>query len=171
MSKHVKVLHLDDQSEQASWIPREINSWFWKHFRAEMATTSYMEENDEETQFLFQLRLRDDEITVEYLILSDADEFLASVKEANESIILLVLDQAIRNDFQSGGRVFLEIEQYSKVLADKVIILTAYPGVTCSQLLACTRFRRHRVRCFDGTGGVSWRDGSLHASSSSRLCG
>jgi len=37
--------------------------------------------------------------------------------------------------------------------------------------LACTRFRRHRVRCFDGTGGVSWRDGSLHASSSLRLCG
>jgi hypothetical protein len=32
--------------------------------------------------------------------------------------------------------------------------------------LACTRFRRHRVSCFDGTGGESWRDGSLHASSS-----
>src|SRR5947207_5834636 len=27
--------------------------------------------------------------------------------------------------------------------------------------VACTRFRRHRVRCFDGTGGTSWRDGSL----------
>ena len=27
--------------------------------------------------------------------------------------------------------------------------------------LACTRFHRHRVRCFDGTGGVSWSDGSL----------
>ena len=37
--------------------------------------------------------------------------------------------------------------------------------------VACTRFRRHRVRCFDGTGGESWRDGSLHASSSLRLCG
>jgi hypothetical protein len=37
-------------------------------------------------------------------------------------------------------------------------------------LLACTRFRRHRVRCFDGTGGGSWRDGSLHGSSSLRLC-
>src|SRR6266851_850306 len=32
-------------------------------------------------------------------------------------------------------------------------------------LLACTRFRRHRVRCFDGAGGGSWRDGSLPASS------
>jgi hypothetical protein len=38
-------------------------------------------------------------------------------------------------------------------------------------LLACCRFRRHRVRCFDGIGGVSWRDGSLHASSSLRLYG
>jgi hypothetical protein len=37
-------------------------------------------------------------------------------------------------------------------------------------LLACTRFRGHRVRCFDGAGGGSWRDGSLPASSSLRLC-
>src|SRR6516162_4259110 len=37
--------------------------------------------------------------------------------------------------------------------------------------LACTRFRRHRVRCFDGTGGGSWRDGSLRGSSSLRPCG
>ena len=35
-------------------------------------------------------------------------------------------------------------------------------------LVACTRFRRHRVRCFDGTGGGSWRDGSLRGSSSLR---
>src|SRR5260370_20902244 len=37
--------------------------------------------------------------------------------------------------------------------------------------LACTRFRRHRGRCFDGAGVGSWRDGSLPASSSLRLCG
>jgi len=37
--------------------------------------------------------------------------------------------------------------------------------------LACTRFHRHRVRCFDGTGGGSWRGGSLRGSSSLRLCG
>jgi SAM-dependent methyltransferase len=30
--------------------------------------------------------------------------------------------------------------------------------------------RRHRVRCFDGAGGGSWRDGSLPGSSSLRLC-
>ena len=36
--------------------------------------------------------------------------------------------------------------------------------------LACTRFRRHRVWCFDGTGGASWRGGSLRGSSSLRLC-
>ncbi len=38
-------------------------------------------------------------------------------------------------------------------------------------IVACTRFRRRRVRCFNGTGGGSWRGGSLHASSSLRLCG
>jgi hypothetical protein len=37
--------------------------------------------------------------------------------------------------------------------------------------MACTRFRRHRVRCFYGTGGESWKDEGLHASSSLRLCG
>jgi len=36
--------------------------------------------------------------------------------------------------------------------------------------LACTRFRRHRVRCFDGAGGGSWRDGSLRESSNLRPC-
>ena len=36
--------------------------------------------------------------------------------------------------------------------------------------LACTRFRRHRVRCFDGAGGGSWRGGSLRESSSLRRC-
>jgi hypothetical protein len=37
--------------------------------------------------------------------------------------------------------------------------------------MACNRFRRHRVRCFYGTGGESWRDGSLLESSSLRRCG
>src|SRR6266446_6322360 len=35
--------------------------------------------------------------------------------------------------------------------------------------MACTRFRRHRVRCFDGAGGGTWRDESLPASSNLRL--
>jgi hypothetical protein len=29
--------------------------------------------------------------------------------------------------------------------------------------LACTRFRRHRVRCFDGAGGGSWRAQPAHS--------
>jgi hypothetical protein len=42
-------------------------------------------------------------------------------------------------------------------------------GSACGRV-ACTRFRRHRVRCFHGTGGASWRGGSLHESSSLRRC-
>ena len=38
-------------------------------------------------------------------------------------------------------------------------------------VLACTRFRRHQVWCDNGTGGGSWRGGSLHGSSSLRLFG
>jgi len=36
--------------------------------------------------------------------------------------------------------------------------------------LACTRFRRHQVWCDNGTGGGSWRGGSLRGSSSLKLC-
>jgi len=36
--------------------------------------------------------------------------------------------------------------------------------------MACTRFRRHRVKVFNGAGGRPWRDGSLRGSSSLRLC-
>jgi hypothetical protein len=37
--------------------------------------------------------------------------------------------------------------------------------------LACTRFQRHGVKCFYGTGGESWRDEGLRGSSSLKLCG
>jgi probable addiction module antidote protein len=40
-----------------------------------------------------------------------------------------------------------------------------------SLYLACTRFRRHQVRCFNGTGGASWNVGSSRGSSSLRLYG
>jgi len=39
-----------------------------------------------------------------------------------------------------------------------------------SAMVACTLFRRHRVRRFDGIGGASWRGGSLRGSLSLRLC-
>jgi hypothetical protein len=49
--------------------------------------------------------------------------------------------------------------------------IALFEAVFTAVCVACTRFRRHRVRCFDGTGGESWRDGSLRGSSSLRLCG
>ena len=42
---------------------------------------------------------------------------------------------------------------------------------SCTICLACTRFRRHRVRCFNGTGGASWSGGSSRGSSSLRRYG
>ena len=36
--------------------------------------------------------------------------------------------------------------------------------------VACPRFRRHQVRCFNGTGGASWSVGNLRGNSSLRLC-
>ncbi len=37
--------------------------------------------------------------------------------------------------------------------------------------LACTRYRRHRVKVFDGAGGGLWRGGSTHESSSLKRFG
>jgi len=37
--------------------------------------------------------------------------------------------------------------------------------------LACTWFRRHRVKVFDGAGGGLWRGGSTHESSSLKRFG
>src|ERR1700730_4403769 len=46
-------------------------------------------------------------------------------------------------------------------------VFNAGPTTICVKQgeVACTRFQGHRVRCFDGTGGGSWRGGSLHGSS------
>jgi hypothetical protein len=52
-----------------------------------------------------------------------------------------------------------------KIQKDPVLLVPKYI------VLACTRFRRHRVRCFNGTGGGSWSGGSLRGSSSLRPYG
>jgi GNAT superfamily N-acetyltransferase len=75
-----------------------------------------------------------------------------------------------------GSRLLIRVESLAREMGYPKISLTPWPLEPCfpeSQLirLACCRFRRHRVRCHDGTGGVSWRDGSLHGSSSLRRCG
>jgi len=65
-----------------------------------------------------------------------------------------------------------ESNQYGACHEAKIVPDTrgTAPGMTVERL-ACTRFRRHPVRCFDGTGGGSWKGESLPASSSLRLCG
>jgi hypothetical protein len=63
---------------------------------------------------------------------------------------------------RAGGRVlclpFLRwLHRYQRPLG------APYPNLW---EVSCCRFRRHRVRCFCGTGGGSWNDGSLRGSSS-----
>jgi hypothetical protein len=135
MSRSVRVLHLDDQPEQASWIPRAINNWFWKHFRTDMMTSDIMEENDAETVFRVHIKAAADDFLVDYRIFEEADPLIAEVKNFTDThIALVILDQAIKDDFTAGGRAFLELESIAKHLIDRTIVLTAYPGVTCSQL-------------------------------------
>jgi putative restriction endonuclease len=72
-------------------------------------------------------------------------------------------------NFIVGGGVFT----YANTLPCSLAWEAFHEGNGAPSLvdMACTRFRRHRVRCFDGAGGGSWRDGSLPASSSLRPCG
>jgi hypothetical protein len=128
--KSVKVFHLDDQPENVSWIPRKISEWFWKHFRKEMSQTKFMEENDEETEFKIFLEFLDEYVLVEYAIYVDNNHFIEAVRLNNGAPMLVILDQAIKNDFEAGGRAYKEIEK----VADNVIVLTAYPQETCRQL-------------------------------------
>src|SRR5262245_39020793 len=67
-------------------------------------------------------------------------------------------------------RIKSPLEEHERVVKESLLVKS--DGYLPQEVpkLACTRFRRHRVRCFDGTGGGSWRDGSLLASSSLRLC-
>jgi len=67
------------------------------------------------------------------------------------------------------------IGSIQRVMIDKISGKVAYAVMSFGGFLgigevACTRFRRHRVRCFDGTGGASWRGGSSRESSSLRQC-
>ena len=73
-------------------------------------------------------------------------------------------------EFQNTALIPSPIEN---ALADFKVVLGQYTDTMFRVLdeMACTRFRRHRVRCFTGTGGGSWRGGSLRGSSSLRLCG
>jgi hypothetical protein len=135
MPRIVRVLHLDDQPEQASWIPRAISNWFWKHFRTDMVTTDIMEENDAETEFRVHIKAVADDLILDYRIFEEVNPLIAEVKNFTDTYIaLVVLDQAIKDDFAAGGRAFLELESIAKPLVDRTIVLTAYPGVTCSQL-------------------------------------
>jgi hypothetical protein len=69
-------------------------------------------------------------------------------------------------DFEFIDLMGLPLEK----VRERVATLPEHTVIFYTGIMACTRFRRHRVRCFDGTGGGSWRDGSSHESSSLRLC-
>lgn len=100
-----------------------------------MALSQRMEENDAETLFKLHARILEEEFTLQYQIVEDVDELLKCIKNSNVSLIaLIVLDQAIKSDFEAGGRAFTEIEKIDKRLAENTIFLTAYPGATCTQL-------------------------------------
>jgi hypothetical protein len=128
--KPVRILHLDDQPENVSWIPRKINDWFWKRFRQDMSKTVFMDENDEETHFKIFLNFRDELILLEYFIYVESAQLINAINSPLADPALIILDQAIKDDFESGGRAFKEIER----ITNNVIILTAYPQETCRQL-------------------------------------
>ena len=89
---------------------------------------------------------------------------------------------AIRRDHSTTGFLVLGDPGSGKSVAMRHLAREMLKEVSRTQVLpiyvnlkewsgsmACTRFRRHRVRCDNGTGGGSWRGGSSRESSSLRL--
>jgi hypothetical protein len=85
-------------------------------------------------------------------------QFLCRTLDHPEFVEVSLTDDEIRS--QKIGGSHEEFARY-EVYIDLMIVTFE---------VACTRFRRHRVRCFNGTGGWSWRDGSLRESSSLKRC-
>ena len=87
--------------------------------------------------------------------------------EAAQQLLKLLI-AALRRDAvtaeEFAPRVYLS-GQFFKMIDGNAVVLSDVG------LMACTRFRRHRVRCFNGTGGGSWRGENLRGNSSLRLCG
>jgi len=86
----------------------------------------------------------------------------------DEGEAVLALVSALRREVSKP----LGEAQWRKVewLYERVCKAFGVPKTVKKYRLACTRFRRHRVRCFDGAGGGSWRDEGSRGSSSLRLC-
>ena len=72
----------------------------------------------------------------------------------------------------SGGVAVIRVGAPSEaeMKSRKEALDDAISATKAAVAVACTRFRRHRVRCFAGAGGGSWRGGSLRESSSLRRC-
>jgi hypothetical protein len=102
-----------------------------------------------------------------FKLLSFADALKASEQYGKRHLILgNGFSIACKPDIFAYGSLF---EEAKKTMSKELAALFAAMGTQDFEV-ACTRFRRHRVRCFNGTGGWSWRDGSSRESSSLRLC-
>ncbi len=109
----------------------------------------------------------------------ELEALVEAAKLTRNKFVLPIVTLALETAMRRGE--MLAIRKQHINLDKRTLLREFLPSGVCTELtvhepcnvscVACTRFRRHRVRCFDGTGGESWRDGSLHASSSLRLCG
>jgi hypothetical protein len=84
-------------------------------------------------------------------------DFVTDLRGALAKIVTTLRPQWAKRVFLGRARFLTEMDRIDREVRQ------------C--FLACTRFRRHRVRCFHGTGGESWRDEDLRGNSSLRRCG
>lgn len=102
--------------------------------------------------------------SLNWFVIGLAFAFLAGLATwSNYEFYICAYSELIKRIRRGQWRPGDELPKSAKFVSVTVVIALAFG------LLACTRFRRHRVRCFNGTGGGSWRGGDLRASSSLRL--
>jgi hypothetical protein len=77
----------------------------------------------------------------------------------------------LRAHYEKFGDLDIEGKSHDRITAEALFDRFRFLFSEHNSKLACTRFRRHQVRCFYGTGGESWRGEDLGESSSLRRCG
>jgi hypothetical protein len=132
-----EVLHLDDQPELVAWIPRAVNTWFWKNYTDDMKLLPEDEEEEDEEERCFRLRLRarQEVFDTRYRIVTDPDAVLKSLDDQFvRRTALIFLDQTIGENAAAGSDTYREIEQKFPDLVQRTFILSAYPNLVLAQL-------------------------------------
>lgn len=129
----IQFIHLDDQSEKVTWIPRQMISWLWQQYRTKLATYPSIDESEDEMSFVIKAEMSGHPLEVRYDIVESTEAFWDKLEDAPH-LKGVILDQWVGEDQHAGSQTFRRLEKEKPDLAPRTLLLTAYPNETCGQL-------------------------------------